>query len=547
MNNRRLFFSLLAVMKRKLWLARAISLFYFVLLAVACVAALLSACARFFVFLHLDAAIWITCGFGFLVWLAVVVYRRPTWEEAAHGFDSYGLDDRVATMLAFLDDESEIANLQRSDTLKAMKVALGKVKAQKTRWFYWRRAVPIVVLVVAVGLGFAFPNHVMEKASQMEKEKKIVHEKKDEVNRFVDKKQDKVNPEAKKELKKLRTDVAKSKKPDDLMDNMLEAEKQLDKMKKQSAANEQKLQRLEQLLKGSDLQGVRNALGQRDANALKQQMQALMKKINGANGNKQKKLLEQLQKLAEAAGQKGKVSDDPQQSLAALQKQLEKMMKSADGLKDLASAQTQLQNLAKGMNQQMAAAGLSQSGKLAFGGDHSMPMDNGQTGSGDHDSKTNGKGSGSGNGSGAAYSGNGSKSGTGKGSNSGSGNGSGAGSGSGSGSGKGKGTGSGTGGKGSGSGGSGAGHGTGNRNLLTVPKKLHGKVNKKVDAGKLGKGKSTKQLAPQSPIVPGKVRSYERVYGNYQSNYRESTDRMNLPGHLQTIVKDYFSEIAPDH
>ncbi|HET7521721.1 MAG TPA: hypothetical protein VFJ73_00215, partial [Bacillales bacterium] len=344
-----------------------------------------------------------------------------------------------------------------------------------------------------------------------------------------------------KELSRLKKKVAKTEKAEDLMDQLLEAEQKLGRLKKEAAENQNTLQRLEKKLENQNLQGLAQALRQRNLAALKQQMQAIMEKIDGVSDKEKQELLQALQNAAEAAGQKGKISDDPQQSLAALQKQLAKMIKSAGGLQALANAQQQLQHLAKGLNQQMIAAGLAPSGALAFGGNGSLPMGVGQPGSKNGNSSKGGSGSKGGKGSGSG-------SGTGSGSGFGSGSGSGSGSGgrSGSGSGTGPGSGGGTGGSGSGKGGNGAGFGQGGRNMLTVPENLNGKRNREVDTGELGEGRSEKQIAPGSPILPGQLRPYEEVYGHYETTYRQSMERMDLPEHLQSIVKNYFSDLAPD-
>ncbi|HET7581067.1 MAG TPA: hypothetical protein VFK33_17445 [Bacillales bacterium] len=542
MNNHRLFFTLLKVMRRKLWMERAVSLFYSVLLAAVCAVAVWAVLGRFVVILHLDVKIWVTCGIGLVVWLAATVYRRPSWVEAARAFDSHGLDDRVVTMLGFLDDDSEMIRLQREDTLKMMKASLDDVKAQRIRWLYWKRAVPSVVVVGAVVIAFIYPNGVMKEAAKAEKENKIVSEKKKEVEQFVKKQRDEVKPKAKEELEALKKEVAKAREAGNVMDEMLEAEAKLAELRKRSAGSEQELRRMETKLKSAGLRGMASALRERDPAALRKRMKALKEKLSELDGDERKKLAETLREMAKAAGAAG--GSTAKESTQALQGKLEKMMKAAGGLQALADAQRKLQEMARGLNRQMAAAGLAKPGKLAFGGGGgSMPMGSGQPSEGGSGAKSGGAGgkkSGSGKkgaaGGGGKAGGSGGMGGTGGGQ--GSGNGGGAG---------GSGGGSGTGGTGSGAApGNGAGFGVGSRELLTVPKKLEGKVNKEVDTGELGKGKSTKQVAPQSPVLPGQVRPYEKVYGEYQSTYRQSMERMDLPGHLQSVVKNYFSDLNPD-
>lgn len=516
MNDQRLFFSFLKVMRRKLWLDRSVSLFYFVMLATACAVAVWVMLGRIIVILHMDMKIWVTCALGLLVWFAVVLFRRPSWKEAAQVYDSYGLDDRVVTMLGFLDEDSTMIRLQREDTIQAMKRALANVKARRLRWFYWKRAVPAAVVAGLVGIGLVYPNEVMEKAGQMEKENQIVTEKKQEVKRFVKEQKDEVKPKAKEELEALKEEVAKARKAEDVMDEMLEAEAKLTELRKQAEASRDQLQRMEDSLESAGLRSMASALRQRDGAAL---AKALETKLDGLSEEEKKQLMEKLRELAGAGG-----AESPD----ALEKKLAEMMKSAGGLQALADAQRKLQGMARGMNRKMAAAGLAKPGRLAFGGGgSSLPGGSGQPGAG-----------GSGKGGAGAKSGSGKK---------GAGGGGKGGSGSGKGSGNGSGGGSGTGGSGSGAApGNGAGFGVGSRELLTVPKKLDGQENREVDTGELGDGKNTKQTAPQSPVLPGQVRPYEKVYGEYQSSYRQSTERMDLPGHLQSVVKNYFSDLKPN-
>ncbi|HET7521731.1 MAG TPA: hypothetical protein VFJ73_00265, partial [Bacillales bacterium] len=199
-SRRRLFFSILGVMRRRLWAARAISLFYAILPAAAIALLTWVVISRWIIIVHLDIKMIVTSGMAVLVWLAAIWYRRPSWTDAARSFDKHGLDDRVTTALGFLDDDSSMAELQRDDTLNAMRHALPGVKRKKIRWFYRKRAACALVLFGAVWLGLAFPNDVMKQAAQAEQEQRIVEKKKEAVSEFVDQQKGEVRPKAKKEL-----------------------------------------------------------------------------------------------------------------------------------------------------------------------------------------------------------------------------------------------------------------------------------------------------------------------------------------------------------
>ena len=66
---------------------------------------------------------------GFLVFLAVLLLRWPTRKETARKVDALGLKERTATMLAFRNDSSGMAALQRQDAL----TSLGTVEMKRVR------------------------------------------------------------------------------------------------------------------------------------------------------------------------------------------------------------------------------------------------------------------------------------------------------------------------------------------------------------------------------------------------------------------------------
>ena len=88
--------------------------------------------------------------------------------------------------------------------------------------------------------------------------------------------------------------------------------------------------------------------------------------------------------------------------------------------------------------------------------------------------------------------------------------------------------------------------GQGSRELLSVPDRIGGNGKIENDNGELGQGRSEMEQAPESPVLPGYVRSYQEVYGDYAEGYRESVERMQLPKHLESIVKQYYSEMNPE-
>ena len=221
------------------------------------------------------------------------------------------------------------------------------------------------------------------------------------------------------------------------------------------------------------------------------------------------------------------------QLLSQMEDKMKDLTKSAGNESKLATAQSDIQQIAQSLNQQMTTSGLGAPSSLAFsGGSPSTGSSSGTGGQSDQSAQEGQAGTGSGNES-STDGGSGNEPGSGSGSGSGSGNGSGSGSGSGTGTGS-----------GSSSGGNGAGLGAGNHNL-TVPKQLNGQENQEIDKGELGAGESEQQIDPNAPILPGEVRSYGEVFEQYENTYRQAIQRNNYPDHLQEMIKDYFSDIKP--
>lgn len=166
-----------------------------------------------------------------------------------------------------------------------------------------------------------------------------------------------------------------------------------------------------------------------------------------------------------------------------------------------------------------------------------------------------GSGDGFGSDSGSGLSG-GSGSGSGSGSDGGSGSGSGSGSGYGSGSGSGTGGGAGLGstnrsGPSPGSGGGSSpgtgdpGDGLGYYEVIYDPELLSGQGPGSQVSGPASGGEGPEVMTPYSPVVPGALRPYTEIYGQYASRAMESLARQNLPPDLRELVRQYFAELNP--
>lgn len=101
-------------------------------------------------------------------------------------------------------------------------------------------------------------------------------------------------------------------------------------------------------------------------------------------------------------------------------------------------------------------------------------------------------------------------------------------------------------GSGSGGGGSKGGIGQGTRELLAIPKRIGEKGDVTVDSGPLGSSGNSNKQKGTVQATKGSVQPYSEVIGDYKNSYFESSQRMQLPKDLQSIVQSYFSSIEED-
>ncbi|OZU90185.1 hypothetical protein CIL03_03315 [Virgibacillus indicus] len=516
MNEVKQFWKLLAIVKRKLFIEHFSRYFHAGLFLIALVTAVTAAIMRTVPVIYVGQFILIIAGSIMLLTIIAGIFKRPDQTAAAALFDSYAAEDRVKTALTYLKDESVFSQLQRRDALLHMKKSLPAIEKRKLKLFHWKKLLIIIFLFLLAGLSMTFPNDVMETAKQQEKDEEIAKKTKKEIGKLAD--EDKENKQLE-ELKEETKDMDKSK---ELLEKLLEKEAGLEKVKKQASDNEKRLKSLTEDL--NDFNELKDALNQADSEKMKQALEQLNEKLPKLS-EQQQKALEQL--IADATGKKvSNISEMTEEQIeelmTSLEEQLDNLIKNAESLNNLAISQEQLQKLANSLNQNMSNAGLSNSNQLSFASQNQSNQNSAsqdQNGQPSDGSNRNSSGQGQ--------------------------NGNGQGSGSGSGSGTGSGTGSGNGGSGSGMGsGTGAGFGQGSREL-TIPEKIDGEESVENDFGQLGEGNGEQQLAPESPVLKGTLRSYEEVYGNYERTYRESVDRMDLPAYLEDAVKGYFSDLNP--
>ncbi|RDU38547.1 hypothetical protein DRW41_03015 [Neobacillus piezotolerans] len=531
MDDKGQFLKLLSPVRRQLRLKRAIlgAQYGFAIGAAVFVAVLLV--ARMVVFPYYHQAAYVCSGLVFIIAFLFFIRRLPGWKEAAALYNSYIPEDRVLSAHSFLGEDGAIQKLLIKETVSRMKMEQERVLSRKkkypiTKWF----TVGILIAASAVSLE-QFPTKNIETAVKRQSELEVV--KKAEKAMAAQLKKE-INPLSKKELEELMEELAKARTPE-------EALKAIDRKRKELVLKELKekeknatLEALANELEGAGLEKLASSLAEKDVDKALEEIKRLSNnggKLSPAQSSAMKKL----------TGTDGRLSEE---QLGSLRQKLEETFNSQDGLKELASLQYALTKQGQELKSEMAAKGLT-GGEFAMGPQKNPPKGQAQSGNkqGTPPPETNGStgtrpGSKPSNG---GVPGNIPGSGNGNGNGTGTGQGTGQGEGTGSGAGQGKGTGIGQG----GSPGAGAGLGQGSREFLTVPEKIGGNKTVESDFGELGEGGSS-QFESDGPIQLGTLRPYEEVYGEYAASYRNSLDRVKLPGGLETIVKNYFSDLDPE-
>lgn len=526
MDEKKQFLSLLNIPKRKLLIEHFTRYVHSGLFLAVISTFIISLVARFFVVLHLNEIMMIVSGIILLTAVVIAFFKKPDNYDAAALFDDYVTEDRVTTALTYLQkDKTAWSQLQRRDALSYMKKLSPKIRERKLKLFFWKVIFTMLFLMCLTTISVFTPNDVMKIAEQQEIDEQITKESKEEIKKISVMK-DKAN-EHLEELKKQTKDLKDS---EVLLKKLMAKEASLDKEKKDGLHRKQQLENLAEEVK--DFKELSDGLKKEDAEKINKALDQLMEKFADLT-EQQQNTLENM--ISEATGKKvnnvAELTEEQIKELtASLEKQLDKLIESAQSINQLAMLQEQVKQLATSLNQNMTNAGLSHSNQLAFASQNPSNQNKGNS-----DQKQKGQTQ-----KGNAKGQNPNESGQGKGN----GGGSGSGKGSGNGSGTGSGSGSGSGGSGNGTG-SGAGLGQGSREL-TIPEKIDGKETVENDFGQLGEGNGEQQMAPEAPVLNGTVHSYEEVYGNYEHAYRESVERMDLPGYLEDVVKDYFSDLNPE-
>ncbi|WP_409275645.1 hypothetical protein V1499_09270 [Neobacillus sp. SCS-31] len=535
MDDKRQFLKLLSPVRRQLRLARVFTAAQYGLASAGAGFVAVLLLARMVVFPYYIEAAIVCSVLAFLSLFLVCVRRLPDWKEAAALYNSYVPEDRVLSAHSFHGREGAIEKLLLVEAISYMKREQDRVLSRKKKYPFTKwLAAGLLLAAAAVSLE-QFPNKKIELAEKRQTELAAIKKVEEAVAEQMKKEK---NPLAKKELEELMKELEKARSPE-------EALKAIDRKRKELALKElkekEKTAELESLineLKEAGLENLASSIREKD-------VEKALAEIRKLSNNGERRTPAQSAAMKKLAGADSALSEE---QLGRLRKKLEETFQADNDSKLLASVQDTLTKQGQKLQNEMAANGISTNG---FAMETQNVSPDGQTPStgsqGENPPVTSGA---SGNQSGSSPNngskpGSGPENGSGNGTGTGTENGSGQGSGPSSPPGQGNGSGNGIGTGQGGNPGKGAGLGQGAQEFLTVPEKIGGNIQVEADFGKLGEGGAS-EFESDWPVQRGTIRPYEEVYGEYAAANRNSLDRVKLPGGLENIVKNYFSDLDPE-
>ena len=448
---------------------------------------------------------------------------RPALLESARQSDRLaGLADRLSTAWELRSEDTPIICLQRENALESLK---GHHPADVIRlWPGLRVLAPVLAGIAVAVLLVVLPNPMDEVIQGREEFQNQLARAVEEVRKTGEDLTGTESPLNAEEraaleqaLEKLEKALNSAEDAAGSLKALTEAEEDLRLIEQQSGRADA-LREISQALSGTTAtESLGQALASLDQKALREAVNALAGQIEDLDPEALQELVSALQQAANSAASQDEAvagalrsaaraaaSGDPEQADPALEDLQEALAALQSGAASEGALERAMESLRKARS--------FVSGIDAAAGQ----------GSGEGDGSGNGNGVGEGTGNGSE-------------------NGSGEGSGSGSGSGQGEGDGTGTG-SGGGRGGSGAGNQPG--------------AQQGSETGRLPAGEETVYIpgtGPDIPVeiqagsgggaVPGALRPYREVIGDYAGRAREHMERSNIPAGYQDLVRRYFSEL----
>ena len=473
-----------------------------------------------------DVLIWVAFATvaATVTGLVYSLLRTPSLEAVARQADRLlALSDRLGTAWEFRNSKSTFAVLQRQN---ALNLARGRDPAETVRIRPGRsHLLPILVGLVLIGLLLTVPNPMNLVIQQREQFQQQLDHAKEEIQKSQE---EAVRPDSslsaeertklEEALERLRANLGESETIPEALAALSVAEEKVNLLREPKIGQNKELQEIrETLIASPTTQALGQALHSTDDAALVDAIEALADQINSMSEGELQDLATVLQQAANASNgnealagslrqaSRAVASGDPEapgEALGDLANRLAALQEDVGGLETLGRAQADL----RGARSFISGVALAKTGVNTPAG-------------------------------GEQQDGGGSVSGLGQGGNNGDGEGAGGGGQGGQGAGGGSGLG-----PGGGAGGSGAGNQPGTRQGDDT-----GRVHTEGETVFIpsdGPGVPTEvRASPGQGILPGRLRPYNEVLGEYAEQAREHMERSPVPQGYRDLVRRYFAEL----
>lgn len=444
------------------------------------------------------------CGISILG-LLFSLFMPPKNESVALCLDSKDLAERTITAYELIDDNSEIAIIQKKDTLEHLK----NINIKEAITIKWpKKLLSLCLLLICLILvSAAVPNSMAGKAAELNKVKQEIKEHKKELEKVIKKVEDnkKITMEQKKEVLKkldeLKKELNKSKDINESNKAMQRAENKIEMMKQRyDDKNMEKV--IDAFSKNEATKDLAKSLQDEDYDRIKKDIEDAAKALQQSDDEYVKEFKESLDELAEV------LKSDPNLASAIISLS-EKIAKG-----ELGDMDAEIEALAQELE------------RLSQDAEFKKVMDDvlNQLSCKSCQSGGNGQGQGQ---SGGGQDGEGSGSGSGAGSGSGTGN---------------ESTG------GSSGGGLGKKETTGGElkeyEKVFATRLIGGEGDKDILQGnKNQEGQAKIFETEQGLTIKGEMLPYDQVIGQYKQQAFQNIESSQIPQGMQNIVKDYFTSL----
>ncbi|MGF7058971.1 hypothetical protein [Brassicibacter mesophilus] len=293
---------LLRPLRVKYFIRKMIMYLSYDLLVFSAISLLLMLISRFFPVLFIWNKLFkigiVLCIVG-IIW---AIIKRPSYYDTGVLADSMGLKERVVTSLELFEDNSNLSNIQKQDTIE--KLSDDELKKNISL------KPPIKILVVAISLivfsimvGFIRTSSY-EIALQQQENKQLIEKEKENIKKvekeIVKDKQLSVEEKSKieKKLKELRKQLNKPKDLQKLQKDILKAKKEINEIEKE--LKDKKIKQISDKLANKEFtRELAKKLESQDPKKVASQLQKMADNIKNSNQEELKKISKDMEALAQ--------------------------------------------------------------------------------------------------------------------------------------------------------------------------------------------------------------------------------------------------------